>query len=250
MTIESMNRPVAVISGGSRGIGRAICIDLARAGYDIAYCYRSGGESAFDTQRQCKQTGAQVLATQCDVSDANACLAWIRAVTERFGTFNVLVNNAGITRDGGLVGMSDKDWHDVIETNLSGTFNLSRVATFQFIKNRSGLIINISSISGVYGNPTQTNYSAAKAGMIGFSRALAKEVGAYGIRVNVVAPGFIETDMTASLSERTSNALVKRIPLARFGRVEEVASMVRYLASDAGAYITGQVIQIDGGLTI
>ncbi|GAA1354189.1 3-oxoacyl-[acyl-carrier-protein] reductase [Catellatospora bangladeshensis] len=192
----------------------------------------------------------RALAWQCDVADHAAVRELVSTVAERLGDVDVLVTSAGIVRDNPLMMMTEQQWHEVLDTNLDGTFNACRAVVFEMMKRRSGSIVNISSVAGVYGNPTQTNYSASKAGIIGFSQALAKEVGRYGIRVNVVAPGFIETDMTGALSDKVKQTALKSIPLGRLGQPEEVADLVSYLASDRAAYITGTVMQIDGGIVL
>lgn len=245
-----MSNRIALVTGGSRGIGRAAVLRLARDGFDVAFCYRSSPDAAQELEKEVVELGVRALAWQCDVSDHAAVRDMVSVVAERLGDVDVLVTSAGIVRDNPLMMMTEEQWHEVLDTNLDGTFNACRSVVFEMMKRRFGSIINISSVAGVHGNPTQTNYSASKAGIIGFSRALAKEVGRYGIRVNVVAPGFIETDMTEVLPDKVKETAVKSIPLGRLGKPEEVADLVSYLASDRAAYITGTVMQIDGGIVL
>ncbi|MBM7810364.1 3-oxoacyl-[acyl-carrier protein] reductase [Saccharothrix algeriensis] len=245
-----MSNRIALVTGGSRGIGRASVLRLARDGFDVAFCYRSNPDAARELEKEVGELGVRALAWQCDVADHAAVRELVSTVAERLGDVDVLVTSAGIVRDNPLMMMTEQQWHEVLDTNLDGTFNACRAVVFEMMKRRSGSIVNISSVAGVYGNPTQTNYSASKAGIIGFSQALAKEVGRYGIRVNVVAPGFIETDMTGALSDKVKQTALKSIPLGRLGQPEEVADLVSYLASDRAAYITGTVMQIDGGIVL
>jgi 3-oxoacyl-[acyl-carrier protein] reductase len=240
----------ALITGASRGIGRAVATQLATDGYDIAFCYRNGTAAAADVEADIVKGGRRVFHRQCDVAEFGAVQDFVQAAEESVGPLTLVVNSAGVVKDGPLITMSTDQWQQVLSTNLDGVFHVCRSAVFSFMKRKSGSIINMSSIAGVFGNATQANYSASKAGIIGFSRALAKEVGPYGIRVNVVAPGFIRTDMTATLDPKRLEKVLATVPLRRAGEPEEVAHTVSFLASDRARYITGQVIQIDGGLVI
>lgn len=239
--------PVALVTGGSRGIGRATVLRLAQDGYRVAFCYTANAEAARRTEKAVAERGGQAVAKQADVSDAAAVTDLVSGVEDELGPIDVLVTSAGIVRDNPLVFMDDADWHRVLDVNLNGTYHVCRSVVFGMMKRRTGCVITISSVAGVHGNPTQTNYSAAKAGIIGFTRALSKEIGRYGIRVNAVAPGFIDTDMTESLDDKARTRLVAGIPLGRFGRPEEVADLVGYLVT--AEYVTGAVLQIDGGLS-
>jgi 3-oxoacyl-[acyl-carrier protein] reductase len=245
-----MERRAALVTGGSRGIGRAVAVRLAEDGYDVAFCYRNGGETAAETADEIKQRGARFFHASCDVADPEAVNAFTAAAEAELGPVDLLVNSAGIVRDKPLALMPFEDWKAVLDTNLTGTYNFCRAVAFGFMKRRHGTMINISSVAGVYGNAAQANYSASKGGINSMSRALAKEMGPYGIRVNVVAPGFIETDMTAPLGEKARKKAIDMIPLRRFGQVGDVAELVSFLASDRAAYINGQVMQVDGGIVL
>ncbi|MBU7597318.1 3-oxoacyl-[acyl-carrier-protein] reductase [Streptomyces sp. P38-E01] len=242
--------PVALVSGGSRGIGRAVVLRLAAEGYDVSFCYQSNEQAALELEKEAGELGRRVLSVKVDVTSSASVKEWVARTESELGPVDVAVNSAGITRDNPLVLMSDEEWHSVLDTNLDGVYHVSRSVIFEMMKRKSGTIINISSIAGVYGNPTQSNYSASKAGIIGFTKALAKEVGRYNIRANVVAPGYIETDMTAELTDKVKKEAAKQVPLRRFGQVEEVADLVAFLAGERAAYITGSVFQIDGGMTV
>jgi 3-oxoacyl-[acyl-carrier protein] reductase len=235
----SLEGRTALITGGSRGIGRAIAAELANAGATVVIGYRAGGEEAEATA---SEIGCRTI--QADVSDPDEA----RRLVEEAGDVDVLVNNAGITRDGLLARMSDEDWRTVLDTNLGGTFNTCRAVVRGMMKRRSGSIVNVSSIVGVHGNPGQTNYSASNAGIIGFTKALARELGSRGVRANVVAPGYISTRLTNELPEELRNTMLANTPLGRFGDAEDVAGAVRFLASDAASFVTGEVLLVDGGL--
>jgi 3-oxoacyl-[acyl-carrier protein] reductase len=238
------------VTGASRGIGRAIARQLASDGYDIGFCYHQNIQAAQEVEQEISNWGRRVFHQPCDVTDFQAIQTFVRACAEHLGTLEVLVNCAGITRDNPLVLMAKEEWELVVNTNLSGNFHFCRSVVFDFMKRKRGVIVNISSVSGIFGNPTQSNYSAAKAGIIGFSKALAKELAPYSIRVNVVAPGFIRTDMTAGVSPKVQERVLKSIPLGYFGEPQDVADLVSFLVSDRAKYITGQTLQVDGGITL
>ncbi|MFG3253805.1 3-oxoacyl-ACP reductase FabG [Streptomyces sp. NPDC048172] len=242
--------PVALVSGGSRGIGRAAALRLARDGHAISFCYRSDEASAEALGKELDVIGVEWLPQRLDISDPEGVRAWVARTEKELGPISVAVASAGVTRDKPLLMMSDTDWQEVIDTNLDGVAHVLRSVLFPMVKRKAGSIITLSSISGVYGNPGQGNYSASKAGIIALTRALGKEVGKYGIRANAVAPGMIETDMTGVLGETARRRALDAIPLGRFGTADEVAEAVSFLASDKSAYMTGSVLQIDGGIVL
>ena len=239
---------VAVVTGGTRGIGKQIILDLAKKGYDIAFNYRSENADFENLNKELKEIGVKAFAFKCDVTDFEKCEEFVKGVITEFGKIDVLVNNAGITKDGLLMRMKKQDFEDVIDVNLIGTFNLTRNVIPYMIKAKQGRIINISSVVGISGNAGQTNYSASKAGIIGFTKSLAKEVASRNITVNAVAPGFIQTQMTDVLKDEVKDEILKQIPEKRFGTTEDVANVVKFLASEESSYITGQVINVDGGM--
>ena len=240
------NKKTALVTGASRGIGKACAIELAKAGYDVAISYAGNEEAANKTGAELKDLGVQAKAYKFDVSDKEACAKAVEEVLSDFGKLDVLVNNAGITRDGLFMRMSAENWEAVINTNLNSAFYMTSPVIKTMMKQRYGCIINMSSIVGVMGNAGQANYSAAKAGLIGFTKSLAKELGSRNIRVNAIAPGFIQTDMTKDLD---TEKIAEHIPMKRLGQPEDIAKAVRFLAED-GLYITGQVIGVDGGLVV
>jgi 3-oxoacyl-[acyl-carrier protein] reductase len=235
----------AIVTGGSRGIGKAVVLALAEAGFNVAFSYASNQAAADETANAAKAFGVDVLAIQADSSQPDAAKDLINKTHERFGRIDALINNAGITRDNLLMRMSEAEWDAVINTNLSGAFHTCKAVSRIMLKQRFGSIVNISSVVGVFGNAGQANYAASKAGLIGFTKSLAKEFGSRGITVNVVAPGFIETDMTENLT--TKDKLMELIPLGRMGQPEDIAKTILFLIT-SGSYITGQVIHVDGGL--
>ncbi len=244
----NLSGKVALVTGASRGIGRAIALYLAQLGAKVAVNYASSEEEARKVVETISRDGGQAILVQGDVSNSSDVEAIVNKVVEEWGTIDILVNNAGINRDTLLMRMKEEDWDKVINVNLKGVYNCTRSVSRIMMKKRYGKIINISSIVGVVGNIGQANYAAAKAGIIGFSKSVAKELASRNVQVNVVAPGFIETDMTNALSDSIKENILSQIPVGRYGKPEEVAYVVGFLASDLSQYITGQVIHVDGGM--
>lgn len=238
----------ALVTGASRGIGRSIALQLAEEGYNVAVNYAGSKEKAEAVVEEIKAKGVDSFAIQANVADANEVKAMIKEVVSQFGSLDVLVNNAGITRDNLLMRMKEQEWDDVIDTNLKGVFNCIQKATPQMLRQRSGAIINLSSVVGAVGNPGQANYVATKAGVIGLTKSAARELASRGITVNAVAPGFIVSDMTDALSDELKEQMLTQIPLARFGQDTDIANTVAFLASDKAKYITGQTIHVNGGM--
>lgn len=245
-----LENKVALVSGGSRGIGKAIALELARQGANVALLYAGNTAAAEETSQAIESLGVRALSIQCDVANAEQAGTAIDQVQETLGPVYVLVNNAGITIDKLAVQMNSNDFEKVIQTNLTGAFNLINKSYRGFMKQKAGRIINISSVAGIMGNAGQANYSAAKAGMIGLTKSIAKELAARGVTCNAIAPGLIDTDMTKAMNEPERSALLNAVPLRRMGTAEEIAALVGFLASENAAYITGTVIPIDGGLSM
>lgn len=240
----------AVVTGASRGIGRAIALRFASEGALVAVNYQGSKERAEAVKAEIEELGGTALLYQCNVADFAACEEFLKAVTEQTGRLDILVNNAGITRDGLLMRMSEEDYDAVLNTNLKGTFNCIRFASRQMLRQKSGRIINISSVSGVLGNAGQANYSASKAGIIGLTKSAARELASRGITVNAIAPGFVNTEMTEGLSEKVKEGAVAQIPLGKFGEPEDIAEAALFLASKGAGYMTGQVLHVDGGMAM
>jgi len=241
---------IAVVTGASRGIGRAIAVKLAAEGAVVIINYNRSKDEAEKVKEQIEASGGQVKLIQCNVASFESCEKMFEEVMKEFGRIDILVNNAGITKDGLLMKMSEDDFDAVVDTNLKGAFHCIRFVSRAMIRQRSGRIINISSVSGVLGNAGQANYAASKAGVIGLTKSVARELASRGICVNAVAPGFVETEMTAVLPEKTQEELKKQIPLGRAGQVQDIANAVAFLASPESDYITGQILSVDGGMAI
>ncbi|MEK4020798.1 MULTISPECIES: 3-oxoacyl-[acyl-carrier-protein] reductase [Bacillus] len=245
-----LTNKTAVVTGASRGIGRSIAIDLAKKGANVVVNYSGNEAKANEVVDEIKALGQQAFAVKADVSNAEDVQALMKQAVDTFGSIDILVNNAGITKDNLLMRMKENEWDDVININLKGVFNCTKAVTRQMMKQRSGRIINVASVVGVCGNPGQANYVAAKAGVIGLTKTTAKELASRHITVNAVAPGFISTDMTDKLDENVQTEMLKQIPLARFGAPEDISNVVVFLASEGAGYITGQTIQVDGGMVM
>ncbi|GAB4504313.1 MAG: 3-oxoacyl-[acyl-carrier-protein] reductase [Anaerolineales bacterium] len=246
----SLEKRVALVTGASRGIGRAIALELAARGAAVVVNYHHSPERANEVVKEIQTNNGQAAAFQADVSKFEQAQSLVKFTLDTFGDLHILVNNAGITRDALIMMMSESDWDAVIETNLKSTFNCSKAAIKHMLRKRYGRIINIASVAGQMGNPGQTNYSASKAGQIGFTKALAREVAARNITVNAVAPGFVETEILNTMPEGTLETALKLVPLGRIGQPQEIACAVAFLASDQAAYITGQVLGVDGGMAM
>ena len=245
-----LKEQTAIVTGGSRGIGRAICLELAQKGADIALVYAGNTQAAEETAAACRALGVKAQCYQCDVADFEAVKETVGKIKADFGGVQILVNNAGVTRDGLLAAMKQADFDAVIDTNLKGAFHFIRHVTPLMMRARYGRIVNISSVSGIMGNAGQTNYSASKAGLIGLTKATARELAGRNVTCNAVAPGFIATDMTKALVEKNSEAIVGSIPLGRVGNPEDVAKAVSFLAGPNSTYITGEVLRVDGGMAM
>ena len=246
----SLQGKCALVTGGSRGIGRAVCLELARQGARVAEHYAGHAAAAEEAVQACAALGAEAFAIQADVADAAATEAMVKEVLARFGRLDILVNNAGVTRDGLMPMMKEADWDAVLDTNLKGAFHCMKAVYRPMMKQKYGRIVNLSSIVGLRGNAGQANYAASKAGLIGLTKSMAKELAARKVTVNAVAPGFIDTDMTAALPEKAREAMLTTIPMGRLGQAEDVAKAVAFFAGDDSAYVTGQVLCVDGGMAV
>ena len=245
-----LKNKIALITGAGRGIGRAIAIALAKEGAEVVINYNGSEERAKEVKQTIEENGGKASMYKCNVSDFTACEAMIKDIVKEYGHLDILVNNAGITKDGLIMKMKEEDFDSVLNVNLKGTFNTIRHSARQMLKQRSGKIINISSVSGILGNVGQANYAASKAGVIGLTKTMARELGSRGITVNAIAPGFVDTEMTEVLSEEIRENACKQIILGRFGKPEDIANTAVFLASDKADYITGQVISVDGGMNV
>lgn len=246
----NLSGKTAIVTGGSRGIGRAIALKLAEEGANIVVNYTSNSSMADETVEEIKKMGREALAIKADVSNSDDVKNLVKEAEKNFSNIDILINNAGITRDTLLIRMKDEDWDKVMDVNLKGTFLCTKLVGKKMMKQRSGKIVNITSVVGIMGNAGQANYSASKAGVIGFTKSTAKELSSRGINVNAVAPGFIQTEMTDKLSEEVVENYTKNIPLGKLGKPEDVANVVAFLCSQEAAYLTGQVINVDGGMVM